>query len=69
MRRTQMLVEIYNSLQTEPLKARLERVFAHIQQYFFTLEKYSGDLKTELVWYSNGRKEVGCQIVWFLNAF
>ena len=28
----------------------------------------SGDLNTELLWYSNGRKEVGCQIVRFLNA-
>ena len=26
------------------------------------------DLNTKLVWYSNGRKEVGCQMVWFLNT-
>ena len=39
---------------------------------FFGLEResfrYSGDLNTKLVWYSNGWKEVGCQIVWFQNA-
>ena len=26
------------------------------------------DLNTELVWYLNGQKEVGHQIVWFPNA-
>ena len=26
-------------------------------------QKYSGDLNTELVRYSNGQKEVGCQMV------
>ena len=29
---------------------------------------YSGDLNTKLVQYSNGQKEVGCQMVWYLNA-
>ena len=29
---------------------------------------YSGDLNTKLVWYLNSQKEVGCQMVWFLNA-
>ena len=29
---------------------------------------YSGDLNTTLVWYLNGPKEVGCQMVWYLNA-
>ena len=32
------------------------------------LQIYSGDLKTKLVWYSNGRKVVGCQMIWFLNT-
>ena len=35
---------------------------------FKSLISYSGDLNTELVWFLNGRKEVGCQIVWFFNA-
>ena len=26
------------------------------------------DLNTKLVWYLNGQKEVGCQMVWFWNA-
>ena len=30
--------------------------------------KYSGDLNTKLVWYSNGQKEVECQMVWFWKA-
>ena len=29
---------------------------------------YSGDLNTEQVWYLNGGKEVGYQMVWFFNA-
>ena len=28
----------------------------------------SGDLNTEQVWYLNGQKEVGCQMVWYSNA-
>ena len=32
------------------------------------ITKYSRDLITQLVWYSNGWKEVGCQMVWFSNA-
>ena len=28
----------------------------------------SGDLNTKLVWYSNGQKGVGCQMVWYLNT-
>ena len=31
--------------------------------------KYSGDLNTKLVWYSNGQKVVGCQMVWYLNTW
>ena len=32
------------------------------------IKLYNGDLNTKLIWYSNGRKEVGCQMVEFLNA-
>ena len=32
------------------------------------LVRYNGNLNTELVWYFNVQKEVGCQMVWFLNA-
>ena len=34
---------------------------------FSTFCVYSEDLNTKLVWYSNGRKEVGYQMVWFSN--
>ena len=34
----------------------------------FTTSKYSGDLNTKLVRYSNGKKEVGCQMVRYLNV-
>ena len=29
---------------------------------------YNEALNNELVWYSNGQKEVGCQVIWFFNA-
>ena len=29
---------------------------------------YSGDLNTGLVWYSNGRFVIGCQMVWYSNS-
>ena len=32
------------------------------------IDEYSGDLNTKLVWYSNGGKEVRCQMVWYLNT-
>ena len=38
------------------------------QQDKFGPFEYKGDLNTELVWYTNGQKEVGFQMVWFLNA-
>ena len=31
-------------------------------------EVYSGDLKSGLVWISNGQKEVELQMVWILNG-
>ena len=35
----------------------------------FGLEsEYSGDLKSRLVWISNGWKEIGLQMVWILNG-
>ena len=32
------------------------------------IANYSGDLNTKLVWHSNGRKEVGCKMVRYLNT-
>ena len=38
--------------------------------WFFNIwiPKYIGDLHPELVWYSNGQKEVQCQMVWYSDA-
>ena len=33
-----------------------------------SIEKYSGDLKSNLVWISNGPKQVGFQMVWISNG-
>ena len=32
------------------------------------ISQYSGDLKSVLVWISNGQKEVGLQMVWISNG-
>ena len=37
--------------------------------YSLTTRNYSGDLNTELVWYSNGWKEFGCQWSGFRTPF
>ena len=41
-------------------------VYPHIYRHF--LEKYSNHLKTGLVWYSNGQKLSGSQMVWYSNG-
>ena len=47
------------------LKSRLVRISDPHCTLFF---KYSRNLNTKLFWYSNGPKEVRCQMVWFFNA-
>ena len=52
-----------------PLFCTIElNCFIHLNWSYRQLALYSGDLNTELVWYSDGRKEVGCLKVWFSNA-
>ena len=46
-------------------------VFLNTQQHKFRMLKafkYSGNLKSQLVWISNGQKVVGLQMVWLSNG-
>ena len=46
---------------------RFEGALKKLKFYLKTFA-YSGDLKSDLVWISNGPKEVGLQMVWILNG-
>ena len=53
---TRRLVQIFELL-------RLSLAVLDVEKKF--LFDCSGDLNTELVWYLNGRKQIGCQMVFF----
>ena len=50
------------------LSAKIWRADNSFKGVTFAIATHSGDLNTELNWYSNCQKEVGCQMVCFFNA-